>query len=232
MAKTKEVNQKQAVAVAPVGTGDPAIDTARQDVLHALATVEPLLGQPMDGSERIRLVKVRRSGQQLIVTFVGLASLKPGLAPPGMDPAVLATNLTQYQQMVVLSNAATGLAKRLADAVAERQAALWTDALTLYGIAQHWKGDDMEVQTAVAQMKAALAIGPLKSKDGTPKKSGKSKKTAPVTTAAPAPAAGSPAQSTGPATTGTGNGTQQVPLYGPDGPEGTVPATNPAKAGS
>ena len=77
MAKTKAVNQKQAVAVAPVGTGDPVIDTARQDVLHALATVAPLLGQPMDSTQRNRLVKVRRNGQQLIVTFVGLASLKP-----------------------------------------------------------------------------------------------------------------------------------------------------------
>jgi hypothetical protein len=218
----KESSQTQAVAGA-----NPAIGTALQDVNNALASVDSLLGQILDPTTRMRMVKVRRSGQQMIPTLIGLAGSRPGLVPPDVNPADLATQLLDYQQLVALSTAVAGFSTKLADTVAERQADLWSTALTIYAIAQQWKGSDAAVSEAVAQMKAALALG-TKASQAARRPPRKSKKTSEGSPTAPA---GTPAQSTGPATSGTDNGTE-VPVYGPNGPEGTAPATNAAKAGS
>jgi hypothetical protein len=147
-----------AQATVPVVTGDPAVDAAIQDVKNARGAVQ--LDPPLTKQTRMRLVKVRRNGQQLIAPMFGLANRVPQLAPLGVTPVELTQKLGRYQNLVELQAVVESMAKAVGDTVAQIQAELWGDTMTIYGMASHNVGSDPDVANLVAQMKAALAYGP------------------------------------------------------------------------
>lgn len=59
----------------------------------------------------------------------------PQLAPLGMNPAALASQVLQLQQMVTLLAIVSKMSKDVGDTVIQQQAELWSAALDIYAIA-------------------------------------------------------------------------------------------------
>jgi hypothetical protein len=238
MSKSKN-KAATAQATVPVVTGDPAVDAAILGVTNARAAVSAELENPLTKTQRLRLVRVRGKGRQLIAPVIGLVNRVPQLAPLGVTPATLNQKLGSYQNLVALLNVVESMALALEDTTEQLQSELWVYTMSIYGIASHSVGIDPDVANIVSQMKAALATGPrikstiTKTPIAKPAKKGARGSAASSAGTGESPDSGSTTggNPTGGVPSGSNpgtNGTTQVPVYTPAGQEGTV--TVPGKS--